>query len=126
MKLKCEHQFEEDLKSCPICKPANKHKSQESTLAQQLTEAGITGWNTQYKFSESRKYTFDFAFPERMIAIEVEGATWVAGRHTRGKGYEDDCRKYNYAQLEGWKVLRFTSDQVKRKEAIRLLKIIIT
>lgn len=79
----------------------------------------------EHYFSESRKYRFDLAWPERMLAVEVEGGIWSRGRHNRPAGYEEDCRKYNYAQLEGWKVLRFTSDQVKRKEAIRLLTLVL-
>lgn len=43
-----------------------------------------------------------------MIAIELEGGIWSGGRHTRGKGFEGDCDKYNEAALAGWTVFRLT------------------
>ncbi len=47
-----------------------------------------------------------------MVAVEIEGGIWTGGRHTRGKGYQGDMEKYNAAQLYGWKVLRYTPDQI--------------
>lgn len=78
----------------------------------------------EYKFLTDRKYHFDFACPAKMIAIEIEGGTWSDGRHVRGKGYSDDCEKYNLAQLNGWRVFRFTSDML-RNDPIRHLTPII-
>src|SRR5690606_17944227 len=40
------------------------------------------------------------------------------GRHTTGKGFVEDCRKYNAAAKLGWTVLRFPTAQVKSGEAI--------
>lgn len=65
---------------------------------------------SEFKFHPTRKWRFDKAWPPLMVSLEIEGATWVQGRHTRGKGYENDCRKYNAAQLLGWKVLRATTE----------------
>ena len=66
----------------------------------------------EYRFHPTRKWRFDFAWPEARIAVEVEGGTWERGRHTRGAGYAGDCAKYNAAVLGGWRVLRFTSDML--------------
>jgi very-short-patch-repair endonuclease len=76
----------------------------------------------EYRFHETRKWRFDFAYPERQIAIEVEGGTWQNGRHNRAKGYESDCEKYNTAALRGWTVLRFTGDMIKRGDAVRMIE----
>jgi very-short-patch-repair endonuclease len=94
------------------------------TLELQLDEPAneIPGYTKELEFHPKRKWRFDFAWPERMIAAEVEGGTWSGGRHTRGKGYAEDCKKYNQAQYLGWKVYRFTSDQVRRGEALIFLK----
>lgn len=69
---------------------------------------------TEYRFHAKRRWTFDFAFPEKKIAMEVEGGTFSRGRHVRGVGYANDCIKYNAATVLGWQVYRFTSDMLKK------------
>ncbi len=59
-----------------------------------------------------RDWRFDLAWPDQRVAVELEGGTWVQGRHIRPAGYRSDCEKYNVAQLLGWIVLRFTSDML--------------
>lgn len=49
---------------------------------------------------------------EFKIAVEIEGGIFVQGRHNRGLGMQGDCVKYNAAQVEGWKVLRYTTGQI--------------
>ena len=63
----------------------------------------------EYRFCKARKWRFDFAIPDKKIALEAEGAIYTRGRHTRPMGYSKDCEKYNRAALDGWKVLRYTS-----------------
>ena len=76
----------------------------------------------EYRFHSSRMWRFDAAFPEIKLAIEIEGGSWVNGRHNRGKGMEEDARKYNSAVVRGWRVLRFTTSMVKSGEAIDLVR----
>jgi hypothetical protein len=73
-------------------------------------------------FHKPRKWRFDLAYPDLKIAIECEGGTWSGGRHSRGKGFEDDCYKYNQAELDGWKVFRFTSAMILNASAINTVK----
>lgn len=79
----------------------------------------------EFKFHSSRKWRFDYAIPEIKIAIECEGGIWTRGRHTRGKGYKADMEKYNAAVELGWKLLRFTPDELLKIETIDKLKTII-
>ena len=59
-------------------------------------------------------WKFDFAWRDSLVAVELEGGTWMKkARHTSGKGYSRDCKKYNTAQANGWRVYRFTSDMLK-------------
>jgi len=60
-----------------------------------------------------------------MVAVEVEGGTWSGGRHTTGVGFRNDCEKYNAATALGWRVYRFTSDQVKSGMAIKQISEVI-
>lgn len=62
-----------------------------------------------YRFHPTRKYEFDFAWPDIKLAIEIEGGVFTQGRHTRGVGYSNDCSKYNLATILGWRVLRYTT-----------------
>lgn len=72
----------------------------------------------EFKFHPTRKWRFDFAFPDRKLAIEIEGGIYSKGRHTRPDGYQKDMEKYNAASTLGWTLLRFTPQQVKKGFAI--------
>jgi len=74
-------------------------------IRKRLREAGLQDWR------------FDFAWPDKLIAVELEGGVWARGRHVRGRGYESDCEKYNLAQSLGWSVYRFTSGMLERDPA---------
>ena len=76
----------------------------------------------EHRFHETRKWRFDFAWPDRKVAAECEGAIYVNGRHTRGSGFEKDCEKYNAATLGGWRVFKFTPRMVKTLQAIQSLQ----
>ena len=69
----------------------------------------------EHRFHSERKWRFDFAFPGRMLAVEVEGG--YGGRHQRG-GFAKDIEKYNAAAKMGWRVLRYTTAMVLRGDAI--------
>lgn len=75
----------------------------------------------EFKFHPVRRWRFDFAFPERMVAVECEGAVWTNGRHTRGSGFVADMEKYNNAAALGWFVFRFDANAVKSGQAISFM-----
>jgi very-short-patch-repair endonuclease len=77
---------------------------------------------TEFKFLETRKFRFDFCWPDKMLALEVEGGVWTAGRHTRGSGFVKDMEKYNLATCEGWRILRFTPQQIKKNDTYTIIK----
>ena len=78
-------------------------------------EAGITPPEPvdEYRFMDDRKYHFDLAWPDLLVAVEVEGNAW----HVKGGGkhmQDRDIWKYNYAQTLGWIVLRFSPAMLKK------------
>jgi very-short-patch-repair endonuclease len=89
----------------------------EATLDLQLRALRITGYEREYRFDSKRLWRFDFAWPSQKLAVEVEGGIWSNGRHTRGSGFAQDCRKYNSASLTGWVVLRYTEREIKSLDA---------
>ena len=99
-----------------------KRSKLEDAMRVQLRGAYIGNWTIEYVFHPSRKWRFDFAWPSKMVALEVEGGTWSNGAHTRGKHYESDCEKYSEAAILGWKVIRVTGSMIKSGQAMDLLR----
>jgi very-short-patch-repair endonuclease len=95
----------------------------EELLAFHIRAAKLPIPKREYKFHSVRKWRFDFAWPDEMIAVEIEGGIWTGGRHTRGKGFVDDCEKYNQAALVGWMVLRFPVEQIESGYALRIIEV---
>ncbi len=77
----------------------------------------------EHKFHPWRKWRFDFAWVGLKIAVELEGGVWSGGRHTRGKGFTNDCEKINVATAMGWKVFRFTGDMVNDGRAAEFIRV---
>lgn len=67
----------------------------------------------QYKFHPVRRWKFDFAWPEFKIAVEINGGTWLSGRHNHPTSIAKDYEKLNTAQLLGWRIFQFVSSDVK-------------
>jgi hypothetical protein len=103
-------------------KPAAALFDYAEALLYQLQLSGLPVPQREFMFHSKRKWRFDFAWPDLLIAIEVEGGIWTGGRHVRGEGYEGDCEKYNAAQMDGWMVLRFTPGMLKRKPSADLIE----
>ena len=79
-------------------------------IRERIAEAKLKDWR------------FDFAWPDLMIAVEVEGGGWTGGRHTRVKGFEDDLRKYDKAMGLGCTVYRCSGSMVKEGVAVRSIE----
>lgn len=77
-------------------------------LQQQFPQAEVV---KELQFHPDRKWRFDYAFPSRKVAIEIDGAIWTLGRHNRPRGYLNDIEKLNTAASMGWLVLRFSTDE---------------
>lgn len=67
---------------------------------------------TEYRFHPTRKWACDYAHIEARTIIEIDGGVWSGGRHNRGQGYIDDCRKLNAASALGWTVFRIATGMV--------------
>jgi very-short-patch-repair endonuclease len=76
----------------------------------------------EHKFHPSRKWRFDFAFPDDKIALEVEGGIHTGGRHTRGAGFKADMEKYNNATLLGWRVFRVVPTELCMQDTVEMIK----
>ncbi len=94
----------------------------ESELALHIRAAGLPEPKREMRFHPPRMWRFDFAWSTHNLAVECEGGHWTGGRHVRGAGFEKDIQKYNQAQIDGWRVLRFTASMIKSGEALRTIE----
>lgn len=69
----------------------------------------------EHRFNKTRKWRFDFSWPEARLAVEIEGMAYGGGRHQRREGFTRDAEKYRAAVNAGWRLLRYTSDEWKER-----------
>ena len=96
----------------------------EFILADDIRKARLPRPNLQLRVTDERKFRFDFAWPDRMLAVEVVG---VGGQFGKSKyktpaGWNRFAEKINLACLLGWRVMMFTGDQVRNRKAIGWLR----
>lgn len=84
----------------------------EPRFARLLKQAGLAPAVFQFPVG---KYEVDFAYPELMIAIEVDGY----GPHASRRAFQSDRDRQNVLVGRGWMVLRFTwADVVRRPDHV--------
>ena len=99
----------------------SKKSASEAKLQHQISDFQLPEPDLEVTFCDDRKWRFDFAWPELMLAVEVEGGTWNGGRHTRPVGFENDCEKYNQAAIMGWTLIRVTTTMINDGRAVRTI-----
>jgi very-short-patch-repair endonuclease len=94
-----------------------KAKSEpEERFALTWRTLGGPSYEREYQFHPTRKWKFDFCWPNASIAVEIEGGAWEGehrGRHLRQLGFTDDCVKYAEGALLGWRVIRLTPPMIQ-------------
>ncbi|RWT34356.1 hypothetical protein [Aeromonas caviae] len=101
-------------KAKSVVNQAKKAKQVDGLHGKVLAQlVGFPDPTTELVFHPKRKWRLDFAWPTRMIAVEIHGGIHSGGRHTRGKGFVEDRAKMNEATLLGWTVLEVTPEHIK-------------
>jgi very-short-patch-repair endonuclease len=92
------------------------HSRAERILHKILRAAQIVGWLPNHSVViAGKRYVIDLAWPEEMIAIEVDGY----GEHSKRDAFQRDRTKQNDLIAAGWTVLRFTwRDLVDRPQSV--------
>ena len=120
----------------PYSKPRvtrGRRRSQgELALARHIQWEGLPEPEEEFPFAleEGRKFRFDFAWPARKLAVEVDGGKHMIRRSRRDgrpvivgdHNRPEDLARQNLAALLGWRILRYTPKMVASGEAIRDLK----
>lgn len=66
---------------------------------------------TEVKFCPNRKWRWDLVAPGWKLAVEINGAIWTGGGHSRGSGMIRDYEKYCSGAALGWRILFVTPSQ---------------
>ena len=94
--------------------------AREDQFAALWERLGPTGfeWTREHVFAPPRRWRFDFAYLPAKVAVEIEGVTFFGGaksRHQTANGLEADCEKYDMAVELGWRVLRYTQQDLDKR-----------
>ena len=111
---------------------------EQRLLLEQLRGAGYAAL-PEVRFHPERKWRVDVAVAPRpvfvnastgewrarasdAIAVEIDGGAWSRGRHVRGAGFVADMEKQNALTELGWRILRFTPQQVRDGSALAQIR----
>lgn len=109
-------------------KPRGAAKSKHAQeLARDIFRAQCEAWGLpspehEYPVCPRRKWRFDWAWPTKDVALEIQGGLFSGGRHVRPAWLLKEYEKLNEAAIRGWLVLLVTPKQVKNGEAFALVK----
>ncbi len=90
-------------------------KDLDAELRQQFARQFEAQWHLlngpelekEYRFCPGREWRADYRIGSWLI--ELEGGVYSGGRHTRAKGFVEDCFKYNTAAMLGYRVIRIAT-----------------
>jgi len=99
---------------------------QDKLFLAALAQAGIPAPVAEFRFHPIRKWRFDFCWPDQKLALEIDGAVWTGGRHTRGSGWMKDTEKLNAAAILGFRMLRCSPQQSSTSAMIESIKSALT
>lgn len=105
----------------PVHWPAGVNSALEMALYVRLERHGIPLGEAQYRIVPGRLYTWDRAWPDQRVCVEVQGAVWTNGAHSRGSGVQRDCMKASMAAALGWRCLPVTREMIESGQAVELI-----
>ena len=99
-----------------------KALSRQQLLNNLFASHGLPLPEYEVRFHPTRKFRADLVL-DRWLIIEIEGLAKGGGRHQRISGFLADMEKYNEMTVLGYRLLRFTNDQIfKNGSAFEVIK----
>lgn len=101
-------------------KPSTKAPVRKKQPCSSLEAKFMTIWKAlegsqptrEWRFHPTRRWRFDFSWPGRHLAIEINGQIWRKGGHTTGGGIMRDSEKALEAIFLNWTVIVLTPNLV--------------
>jgi very-short-patch-repair endonuclease len=105
----------EELKSIEARSKRDRLEDLFIKYFQELKPEGVPLPERQYKILPDRKFRWDFAWPDDTVrlAIEIQGGSYMGGKHNTAKGQAADYEKHNLATLAGYRILYFNTEMLK-------------
>ena len=104
---------------------AERYANRRDYKAEFLSQLRLCGINLpvmEHRFHPSRRWRFDFAYPDKKLAIEYQGGVYMnKSGHSNVSGMERDCLKFSSAAALGWRVMPINAGMVRRGEAVQLV-----
>ena len=89
----------------------------EQLLADQIAAAGLPGPVREFKHIPGRRFRLDFAWPDRMIGVEVQGMV-----HRIKKRFEADIEKRVLGLLAGWRIMEVSGASIRSGQAVKWIE----
>lgn len=107
-----------------------KGSEAEDALAWQIKHCSDLPQPTRHvQLVAGRKFEVDFVWDKQSICVEVDGGVWMQGHYGQGGGAHSrpanilrDMEKSNLVQRLGYRLFRFTPEQVKNGQALEFIK----
>ena len=96
--------------------PAPTGSDLEELFAQQLALTNLPEPVRQYLYLRGSKHTLDFAWPDHMIGVEVQGMV-----HRIKGTFKNDIKKRVQGLLQGWRVLEVDGASIREGTAVEWL-----
>jgi len=103
----------------------------EQELLFQIRALGLPEPTRELQIIAQRRFRWGFAWPERRLAVEVQGDIWRRTNAGRSAGHANpsriakDYEKHNLVTLLGWRVLYFTPGMIRSGKAVDVLQVAI-
>jgi hypothetical protein len=104
-----------------IAQRGNMKTEAQTLLHTHLAELGIET-EPELQFYAKRRWRMDLGCERLRLGFEIEGGAFSRGRHVRGQGFVNDLEKYNVATALGYRLFRFTPQQVLSGQAREFVK----
>lgn len=122
-----EASFPQRLEDAEVRARKTKLEVENQAFKIAVLRLGVGPVLREHRFHPTRRWRFDYALTDYKVAIEIEGGIFgrdrqkpcptchqtLKGRHNTIVGMLNDMDKYNTATALGWRVLRFTREQMK-------------
>ncbi len=97
-------------------------KTNPAIFTQFLATFNVPAPVAEHRFHPIRKWRMDWAWPDYLVALEVNGGLFIGGRHTRGGGQLNDMIKFNHAAELGWRILQVQPKDLLKTETAQMIK----